>query len=195
MEKQENLMRKKNPEMQEKRNNLTVKDITLIGMMVAVLEVSKAALSFLPNIELVSFWIILFTIFFHRKILFAIPAFILIEGIIYGFGTWWLSYLYVWPLLSVISYLFRKQESVWFWSILSSVFGLFFGFLCTISYVLISVTDSGWQSGLYAGFTWWVAGLKMDIAHAVGNFVLMRVLYGPVYKTMKKLVSTYSFEQ
>ena len=40
------------------RGKLTVRDITLIGMMVAVIEVCKAALGFLPNIELTTFWII-----------------------------------------------------------------------------------------------------------------------------------------
>ena len=43
---------------------ISIKDITLIGMMVAVIEVCKIALSFLPNIERVSFWIIMFTLFF-----------------------------------------------------------------------------------------------------------------------------------
>ena len=182
------------PEKYKKNRKLTVRDMTLIGLMVAILEVCKAALSFLPNIELVSFWIILFTVFFNRKIFFAIPAFVLMEGLIYGFGMWWFSYLYVWPLLALVSFIFRRQESVWFWSILSSVFGLFFGFLCAISYVAVGAADGGLRSGLHAGFTWWVAGIKMDIIHAVGNFVLMSVLYNPVYMTMKKLVPTYFYD-
>ena len=186
----------KRPEIQVKKQGkygkLTIRDMTLIGLIVAILEVCKAALSFLPNIELVSFWIILFTVFFHKKIFFAIPAFVLIEGLIYGFGMWWFSYLYVWPLLALVSYLFRRQESVWFWSILSSVFGLFFGFMCAISYAAVGVVDGGLRSGLHTGFVWWVAGIKMDIIHAVGNFVLM--MYHPVSMTMKKLVSTYTFD-
>ena len=102
--------------------------------------------------------------------------------------------MYVWPLLALVSYIFRKQESVWFWSILSSVFGLFFGFLCAVSYAAVGAVDGGLQSGLHAGFVWWVAGLKMDILHAVGNFALMMVLYKPVYMTMKKLVANYYFD-
>ena len=80
-----------------KMKKITVRDITLIGMMVAVIEVCKAALSFLPNIELTTFWLILFTLYFGRKILLVIPVFILIEGCIYGFGLWWVMYLYMWP--------------------------------------------------------------------------------------------------
>lgn len=174
----------------EKRHQikkLGVQDIALIGVMVAVIEVSKAALAFLPNIELTSFWIILFTLFFGWRILFAVPAFILIEGVIYGFGLWWVMYLYAWPLLALLAWLFRRQESVWFWSILSAAFGLMFGFLCAIPYVVIGAADGGLMGGMAAGFTWWIAGIPWDIAHGVGNFVLMLVLYGPVRAAMKRV--------
>ena len=90
-----------------KMKKITVRDITLIGMMVAVIEVCKAALSFLPNIELTTFWLILFTLYFGRKILLVIPVFILIEGCIYGFGLWWVMYLYMWPLLVLLVWIFK----------------------------------------------------------------------------------------
>ncbi len=57
---------------------LAVRDIAMIGVMVAVIEVCKVALMGLPNIETTSFWIILFTLFFGWKILFMFPVFILI---------------------------------------------------------------------------------------------------------------------
>ena len=156
-------------------------------MMVAVIEVCKAALSFLPNIELTTFWLILFTLFFGRKIVLVVPVFILIEGSIYGFNTWWIMYLYTWPLLVLLTWVFRKQKSVWFWSILSGMYGLFFGLLCSILYVVIGAVDGGIRSGLYAGFTWWVAGIPWDIVHCIGNFVLMLVLYLPVRTLMEKI--------
>ncbi len=90
------------------------KNITLIGVMVATLEVAKFALSFLPNVELVTLLIMLYTLYFGRKIIYVIPVFVLIEGIVWGFGIWWIMYLYLWPLLALITYLFRKTESVIF---------------------------------------------------------------------------------
>lgn len=178
--------------MQEQRKikrhvEIRILDPTLMGMMVAVMEVSKLALSFLPNIELVSFWIILFTLFFRWRVLFAIPAFVLVEGLLYGINLWWISYLYAWPLLALAAWLFRRQESVLFWSILSGSFGLLFGMLFAIPYVVIGAAGNGLRSGLYAGFTWWVAGIPYDIAHGIGNFVLMLVLYKPVREAMKRL--------
>lgn len=170
----------------KKNAKMTIRDIALIGVMVAVMVVCKEILSFLPNIELVSFWIIMFTLFFGWKILFAVPVFVLIEGCLYGMGLWWIMYLYAWPLLALIAYLNRRQESVWFWSILSAVFGLFFGFLCALPYVVIGMTDKGIRGGLYAGFTWWVAGIPWDIMHCIGNFVIMLVLYRPIREAMRR---------
>lgn len=166
---------------------ITIYQITLIGMMVAVIEVCKAALSFLPNIELTSFWLIMFTLFFGWRIVFVVPVFILMEGVIYGFGLWWIMYLYAFPLLVLIAWIFRKRDNVWLWSILSAVFGLSFGFLCAIPYVVIGAADGGIVNGLYAGFTWWVAGIPWDIMHCAGNFVLMAVLYQPVRNVMNKM--------
>lgn len=157
-------------------------------MMIAVIEVCKSALSFLPNIELTSFWIIMFMRYFGKKTYLVIPAFILFEGCIYGFGLWWLMYLYTWPILAFITWIFKKQESVIFWSVLSSLFGLSFGFLCSIPYFFIGLSSGGVKSGLTTQFTWWVAGIPWDIVHGVGNFVLMMILFIPISKVMKRIV-------
>ena len=98
---------------------ITILDIAQIGLMVAVIEVSKAALAFLPNIELTSFWIIMFTLFFGWKIVAVVPVFILIEGSIYGMNLWGIMYLYAWPLLVLIAWLLRKNDSAFFWAIVS----------------------------------------------------------------------------
>lgn len=178
--------------MKTNRVGLAMRDITLIGMMVAVIEVCKVSLAWAPNIELTSFWIIMFTLFFGRKIAFVVPVFILIEGAMYGVQIWWIMYLYAWPLLVLITWIFRRQQSVWFWSIVSCVFGLSFGFLCSFPYVVIGMTDGGMISGLYAGFTWWVAGIPWDILHGAANFVLMMVLYKPVRLIMKRTRHLYA---
>lgn len=167
---------------------ITVKDMALVGMAVAVIEVCKFAMVFLPNIELTTFWLILFTLFFGWKILFVVPVFILIEGYVFGFNIWWLSYLCAWPFPVILAWAFRKRDSAWFWSILSGAFGLCFGLLCAIPYVVVGTVSGNLQSGLYAGFTWWVAGIQWDIVHCIGNFVLMFVLYKPIRAVMKKFL-------
>lgn len=161
------------------KTKITVRDIAITGMMIATIEVAKNALAFIPNVELVSLLVILFTLYFGKKILFVIPAFILLEGCIYGFGLWWIMYLYVWPLLALITYIMRKQESVWVWAIMSGSFALAFGALCSIPYIVLS--------GPKAAFAWWVSGIPFDILHCVSNFVLCLVLFNPLSKVMRKM--------
>ena len=116
-----------------------------------------------------------------------IPVFILIEGAMFGFGIWWIMYLYMWPMLAVVTGFFKKSDSVWTFSILSGLFGLLFGFFCAIPYVVIGISDNGITGGLYAGFAWWVAGIPWDFIHCAGNFILMFILYRPVRNIMNKL--------
>lgn len=169
------------------KKKITIQDIVLIGIMVAVIEVCKAALSFLPNIELTTFWMIMFTLFFGWRVLFVVPVFILIEGSIYGIQLWWIMYLYTWPLLALFTFLFRRNESIWFWSTFSAFFGLSFGFLCSFPYYFIGFASGGVRTGLHAGITWWIAGIPWDIVHCVGNFVLMLALYYPIRNVMKRM--------
>lgn len=171
--------------MKKESLKLTVRDVTLIGLMVAIIEVCKIALSWAPNIELTSFWVIMFTLYFRKKIFFVIPVFILVEGAMYGIHIWWIMYLYAWPLLALIAGTFRKMDSAFGWSIVSGVFGLLFGLLCSIPYIFIGAVD-GIENGFRMAFAWWISGIPWDMVHGVGNFFIMLVLYRPISSVMKK---------
>lgn len=162
----------------------TAFDVALVALMVAVIEVFKFTMMGLPNIELTSFWLILFSKNFGKKVYYVVPVFTLIEGVIFGFNLWWISYLYVWPLLVLVTRIFRKNNSALTWAIISAVFGLSFGALCAIPYAF---TGTDLQSGLSIAFSWWVAGIPWDIAHCAGNFVLTLLLYKPLSEIMLKI--------
>ena len=68
------------------------------GLLTAVLFVLQVALSYLPNIELVSLSVILYTLVLGKRVIPILLAFSLLEGLLYGFGIWWISYLYIWPI-------------------------------------------------------------------------------------------------
>ena len=76
--------------------------LVLSGLMGALLVVSKQAMSGLPNLEPVSLLIILFALELPRETPGAITVFILLQGVLYGFGLWWVMYLYVWYLLALL---------------------------------------------------------------------------------------------
>lgn len=165
----------------------TAKDIALISLMVAIIEVCKFAFASLPNIELTSFWIIIFTLYFRKRIFIVIPVFILLEFIVYGFGTWWIMYLYAWPALAIVTMIFRKVKSNIYWAIVSGVFGLLFGLLCSIPYIFIGSADGNILSGLNMAFAWWVAGIPFDIIHGVANLIIILILYAPTMNVIKRV--------
>lgn len=151
------------------------------GILAAVLFVSQVALSFLPNIEIVSFFIILYTMILGKKVFPIIYVFVLLEGIFYGFGIWWINYLYIWSVLACIVLIFRKQKSFVFWSIISGFFGLAFGLLCSAAYLF--------AGGVNAALSYWISGIPFDIVHCIGNVCVCLVLFKPMYFVLNKLAA------
>jgi len=161
------------------QNLLSVRDIVIIGMMTACLVSVQVGLSFLPNVELVTLLILVFTLVFGWRALFVVFAFIFVEGLIYGFGLWWFSYLYTWPILYAIVMTFNKVRSLFFWAIVSCLFGLGFGALSAIQTVVIS--------GFKAGVAYWISGIPFDIVHGISNFILTLILFYPLKLVMNKI--------
>ena len=68
-------------ETNKKSLKLTVSDIAIISIMVATLEGGKMALSFLPNVEIVTLLIILYTKAANRSIPFGNERFVYFVGL------------------------------------------------------------------------------------------------------------------
>lgn len=153
-------------------------DLCLMAMMGVVMVASKEALAFLPNIELVSLLVILFTVTFTWRAAGALAVFLLLQGLLYGFGLWWFMYLYIWPLLALLAWLFRWMNHAWQWAILSGLFGLAFGTLCSLVYL---------PQGFSWMLSWIVSGFPFDVTHAIGNFVVALLLYLPLRKALEAL--------
>lgn len=167
-------------------NKLKIRDMTLIAMMAAVIEVCKLTLASIPNVELTTFWIIMFSLYFGKRVYFVVIVFILVEGMVYGVHLWWIMYLYTWPLLVFITMRLKKYVSVWTLTFLSGLFGFLFGFLCSFPYFFIGLTKGSIMNGLKTAFAWWVAGIPFDILHGISNIVLMSLLYHPVMRMMNR---------
>ena len=169
--------------MGKRTPRFTVMDIAEMGMMLALIEAGKRALDFLPNIEVVTLLFIVFTLSYGLKTLVVAVAFTFFETAIYGFSNWVIMYLYMWPLLIVVVHLTRKHAGLWFYSILSGLYGLFFGLLCSIPYLAVG--------GPALAFTWWVAGIPYDIVHCIGNFAICFVLYKPLTYAMGRVQALF----
>lgn len=160
--------------------------IVTMGILAAVLFAGKLAMSFLPNIEPVTTLIILYTLTYKKQVFPIVYTYVLLEGIVFGFGIWWVSYLYIWSVLVLVVLLFQKLDHALLWAVISGAFGLSFGALCAIPYLV--------SGGPGAAFTYWTSGIPYDILHCAGNFVLTLVLYYPLRGVLKRLRQNQSPE-
>ncbi len=162
---------------------LSVIELVLLALLSALLLVVQVSLAVLPNIELVSLLIIIYTLYFRKKTLYIIYIFALLEGLIYGFGIWWIMYLYVWTVLWALTLFFRKEKSPLIWAFLSGFFGLFYGMLCSVPYFF--------TGGIAGGLAWIVGGLIFDIVHGISNFIVTLLLFHPVHSTFGRIYRTF----
>ena len=161
------------------RTKETLLRLCLTAMMGVLLVASKEALAFLPNVELVTLLVVLFTLTFGWSALGGVAVFLLLEGLFYGFGFWWVMYLYIWPLLVLLTCLLRFLKRAWQWALVAGIYGLCFGALCSLFYVTM------WDFPKI--ISWVIAGFYFDCIHAAGNFILMLLLYTPLRRTLEAL--------
>ena len=161
---------------------LGAKEICVLALMGALIFATKVAFSGIPNVNLNAVLIILTTVFFGWKALYSVGIYVMLEGLVFGFQIWWISYVFVWPLLVVAAMLLRKNDSALIWAVVAAFWGLCFGPLMYIPYFCIM---GGWKGY----FAMWIAGIPYDLAHAAGNFVFTLVLYRPLSRVMKALLS------
>lgn len=141
---------------------------------------AKVAMSGLPNIEPVSLMVMLFAAVFGWKALYPIYLYVAMEILLYGINLWNINYLYVWLVLMLVSLAVRRLQNPLWWALLSGLFGLLFGLLCSPVYMLTAGSVS-------YGIRWWIAGLGFDVTHAVGNFVIALFLFVPLRNLLTKL--------
>lgn len=164
--------------MQKSNSSSKISEIVTGGLLGAVLLIGQLAMAPLPNIEPVTTLIIVFTLVYKKQVFFIIYTFVLLEGLIFGFGIWWISYLYIWSFLALLVLALRKLDNAVLWAVISGAFGLLFGALCSIPYLI--------AGGIGAAFAYWSAGIPYDILHCGGNFVLTLVLYPPLTRILKR---------
>ena len=159
-----------------KKGLVTTILLTMLGVLMYVSQVIMASL---PNIEIVSLLIILVTRKFGVKALLSVYVFVGLEILTYGISIWVVNYLYVWAVLVLIVLIVRKIDNAYFYAVISSIYGLLFGTLCSIPYFI--------TGGIAMGVGYIVGGVGYDLLHCIGNFVLLIILYKPLIKVMNKI--------
>ena len=154
--------------------------VALCAMLAAIMTALQAAMAPLPNIEPVSLLVLVYALVFGRDVFYIIYTFVLLEGLLYGFHLWWVTYLYIWTLwaLAVLFIARGRDRGPLLWAAASGAFGLSFGALCALPYL---------AGGPWAAFSYWTAGIPFDLLHCAGNFCLTLALERPLYALLTKL--------
>lgn len=163
---------------------MTLRDIPLIGMLSAVLISVQFGLRFIANVEFVTLLIIIYTLIFRKNTIYIIITFIAVQGLLYGFGLWWINYLYIWFILFVIATIFKKETSAIVWALISGFFGLSFGALCSIPYFFIGLSSGKLENGINSAIAYWINGIPFDIIHGVSNFIIALIFFKPLHKLL-----------
>lgn len=160
-------------------SRLSIRELTCLATMGALMFALKMAMAALPNIHPVAMLIILAALQFSWRSLYAVGVYVLLEGLMFGFGLWWISYLYCWPLLAALTVLLRNNEGRLFWASLAALFGLSFGALCAIPYFFIG--------GAGMAFSYWLSGIPFDLLHCAGNFAVTFALLPPLQRVLGRV--------
>lgn len=166
-------------------NGMKVQDLVLISILSASITAGKLALSFVPNVEVVSLLFIVYTVALGVKRTWLISIiFATTEIFLYGFSTWVLGYYVVWPILILATgCLKEKVKSEYGFAMISGVFGLSFGFFFAVFESLFY--------GVAYGMAYWARGIPLDIIHGASNYILAIILFNPLIKIFKSQLKQY----
>lgn len=167
--------------LDKKKLRLPLGEVTLFGVLGAIMFALQVAMSGLPNIEPVSLLVMVYAVVFGKKCLYPIYVFVVMEILFFGIQMWNINYLYVWAILAVAAMWLRDMEHPLAWAVLSAVFGLLFGALCAPVYLF--------SGGPGYAVSWWISGIPYDLLHCGGNFVMALLLFNPLRKLLTNLYS------
>ena len=156
---------------------LNARSIALVGIMAATLECGKLALSFLPNIEVVTILCALYGYVFGIYGIIATAVFVCIEPLIYGFGSWIITYFIYWPLVAFVFMLLRKKgvkSRLWL-TVIAVVLTVGFG-------VISSIVDAAFYLGINKNFLsnlvlYYIRGIVFYLVQIACNAVLFPTLF------------------
>ena len=176
----------------KKRTVLTARYITQVAVMAGLLTALKFALSFLPNVEVITLLIAVFSAVWGLK--YSLPAtlvFCTVEMAIYGIGTWVPLYFIYWPLLAVIFHfaLRGKRPAVAMGIALAIALPMtiLFGVLsASVETLFVIGAVSADMLGTYF-VTYYLKGLWYYLVHLVSVVASIAILFIPLVKICQKI--------
>ena len=159
--------------------------LILFPLLAAIMLAAKLALEYLPNVELVSALTMVYTLVYRKYALIPILLFCFLEGLLTGFGLWWVPYLYLWPFLWAVTMVLPKKMPVKLavpvYIVVCGLFGLAYGSLYA-PFQCYAFLGGDWKRTL----VWIGVGFPWDVTHALGNLA-MGTLIVPLKLLLQRL--------
>ncbi len=145
---------------------------------------SKIIMESLPNIHLLGTLTIAYTLVYRKKALYPIYTYVFLNGLLSGFGVWWIPYLYVWTVLWGFTMLLPKNIPDKLKPIVYMLLCAFHGFSFGILYAPSQAPLFGLN--FERMIAWIISGLPFDIIHGISNFFVGSLIL-PIVNILQKM--------
>lgn len=163
---------------------LNTREMAVFGLLGALMFILRQVMAAFPNIHLTGVLLVAITAVYRKKALYPLYTFVFLEGLLAGFSTWWLPYLYIWTLLwGAVMLLPQTMKPGWaavFYGLVCAAHGFFYGVLYAPAQALLFGLDF---QGMLA---WIAAGLPFDLIHGCSNLVC-GLLIMPLKQVIEKM--------
>lgn len=167
--------------MYHRKNKIV--DICIIAVFSALLFAQEQALSFLPNIQLTVFLIVLYSkVFGFIKTIIIVCVHVLLDNIVMGsFSFHYTPFMLIgWLIIPItLSTIFKQFESNISLAILGIVFSIIYSFVMLIPNIFITEIDI---------FVYLIEDIPFEIILAMSSFLSILLLYNPAKKCFDRYI-------
>ncbi len=164
------------------------KFVARTALAAATLTAGKFVLSAIPNVEIVTLLCAVYGFVLGASGVLATLVFVSCESLLYGVGTWLISYFIHWPSVALVFWLLSRfcKPSRIVPTLIATVMTVWFG-------VLTSLVDIGLFSGYWDDFgarfaIYYSRGAVFYIVQIVCNAILFPLLFKPLCLTLDRLL-------
>jgi hypothetical protein len=161
-------------------------DLVVMAIFTAIIFVVEQALSFIPNVQLTVFLLILYTrLIGSKKTIFIVIIHTLLDNIYMGTLIWHLvvPMMFGWSLIPILlGTIFKKVQGV----VGLSIFAFGFGFIYGMTFIPFQSYVWGYNMWLY-----FMYDLPFEFAMGISGALSVAILYQPVYYYMNHEITNY----
>jgi energy-coupling factor transport system substrate-specific component len=175
-----------------KKAVLGARKVALCAVLTALLEAGKLALAVIPNVEVVTLLCAAYGYVFGLFGMLAVSLFVVVETLVWGVGTWVLSYVIHWNFVCLVFFLLgrKRVRNRFVLTAAAAVLTVLFG-------VTSSIIDIGLFSGAFDNFfyrfsVYYVRGIAFYAIETVCNLIVFPTAFIPLsdllYKSKEKFM-------